>query len=82
MTSKVTVEAHCADHIEVRVETFDRQPDGAEVSQSVSVIKNGQTYTGNVWDTRRIEVREVANGGVAQTYQFAEPAPASDTKVG
>lgn len=64
MTSSVVVTAHCADSIQVVVETIDTLQDGTEARTALAPLKNGQCHSLSVWDTRRCEVRE-------------EPIPAS-----
>lgn len=58
MTSLVTVNAHCAEHIQVRAHVITTDSEGVETRRPLAPITNGQTLNVSIFDTQRVEVRE------------------------
>lgn len=58
MTSLVTINAHCADDIQVRAHVITTDKEGVETRRPLAPITNGQTLNVSIWNTQRVEVRE------------------------
>ena len=55
MTTTVTVQAHCADTIEVQITVSN---DGTAADEAVT-IQSGETWTGYVHDLKSVHIQEV-----------------------
>lgn len=60
MTTKVTIEAHCPENVRVLISRgqIDEATDMI-VSQSVTVIKNGEVCVENIYGNQVIQVLEI-----------------------
>ena len=58
MTSQVTVNAHCAATVQVRVHVITTDAEGVETRRPLDPIFDGQTLNVSIWDNQRVEVRE------------------------